>query len=86
MIVILCNSFEEAIHCFYIFLEFLEETSVWNSQIKRVFDAAYCIETDDDLKYVFVDYRFEKLFDKADCIDVDEFFEGIDNDLNDYDY
>lgn len=77
MIVVLCSSYEEAVHCFYIFLEFLEENFPWN--IKRVFNVANCIETDDDLKYVFVDYRFEKLFDKADCINVDEFYEGIDD-------
>lgn len=75
MIVILCNSFYEAIDSFDIFMEFLNENTPWS--IKRVFESSYCVETDDDLKYVFVDYRFESLFDKADCIDVDQFFEGI---------
>lgn len=75
MIVVLCSSFEEAQFAYDIFVKFLEENYPWN--IKRFLDAAYCVETDDDLKYVFVDYRFRNLFNKSDVIDVDEFFEGI---------
>lgn len=75
MIVVLCNSFEEAQFSYDIFVEFLYENHPWN--IKHCYDAAYCVEADDDLKYVFVDYRFEHLFDRSDVIDVDEFFEGI---------
>lgn len=75
MIVVLCNSFEEAQFSYDIFVEFLDENHPWN--IKCRHDAAYCVETDDDLKYVFVDYRFEHLFNKSDVIDVNTFFEGI---------
>lgn len=75
MIVVLCSSFEEAQFAYGVFVEFLDENYPWN--VKYCHDAAYCVETDDDLKYVFVDYRFEHLFDKSDVVDVDEFFEGI---------
>lgn len=75
MIVVLCSSFEEAQFAYDIFVEFLEENYPWN--IKQLYDAAYCVETDDDLKYVFVDYRFEHLFNKSDVMDMGEFFEGI---------
>lgn len=75
MIVVLCSSFEEAQFAYGIFIEFLGWNHPWN--IKHCHDAAYCVETDDDLKYVFVDYRFEHLFNESDVVDVDEFFEGI---------
>lgn len=75
MIVVLCSSFEEAQFAYGVFVEFLDGNYPWN--IKHCHDAAYCVETDDNLKYVFVDYRFERLFNKSDVVDVDELFEGI---------
>lgn len=78
MIVVLCNSFEEAQESFYIFLDFLETYEP--SSISKVFKPAYCVETDDDLRYIFVDYRFRNLFHSfctPDIIEKDEFFEGI---------
>lgn len=79
MIVILCNSFEDAQDAYEDFIAFLELYEPL--AIKKRFDPAYCVETDDDLRYIFVDYRFEKLFlnfDTPDYVDAEEFFEGID--------
>lgn len=75
MIIVLCNSFEEAVLSYEIFLEFLDENEPWH--IKKIYDAAYCVETDDDLKYVFLDYRLGGLFSEEDCVDVNSFFDGI---------
>lgn len=59
------------------FLETYEPLS-----ITKVFEYSYCVETYDDLRYIFVDYRFKPLFDsfdKPDEIEVEEFFDGIDD-------
>lgn len=80
MIVILCNSFETAKDGFEAFLGFLEEYEP--QSISKVFKASYCVETDDDLRYIFVDRRFKPLFqtfDKPDEIELEQFFEGIDD-------
>lgn len=79
MIVILCNSFEEAQEAFAQFMDFLETYEPL--AISKVFEYSYCVETDDDLRYIFVDYRFKPLFDsfdKPDEIEVEKFFEGMD--------
>ncbi len=80
MIVVLCNSFQEAQDGFDIFMDFLETYKPFS--ISRVFEHSYCVETDDDLRYIFVDYRFKNLarsFDDAiDYAELDEFLEGID--------
>lgn len=78
MIVVLCNSFEDAQDCYDMFVSFLENFEPFS--IKKTYNSSYCIETDDDLRYIFVDYRFKPLFynfDKPDIIEADEFFEGI---------
>lgn len=75
MIVILCNSFEEAMDAYDMFLSFLEEFEPFS--IRKTYRVCYCVETDDDLRYIFTDYRMEKIFDSPDKIDVDRFFEGI---------
>lgn len=78
MIVVLCNSFEEVKSAFNDFMGFLEHFEP--NAISRTFESSYGVETDDDLKYIFVDYRFKNLFlkDKPDYVEMDEFFEGID--------
>lgn len=81
MIVILCNSFEDAQNGFARFLHFLKMFEP--ASISRVFSYSYCVETEDDLRYIFVDYRFKNLaltFDEGiDYVEMDEFFEGIDD-------
>lgn len=76
MIVVLCNSFEEVKDAFDIFLDFLE----WDCcEIQKIYHACYCVETDDDLRYIFIDHRMKNLFKNMapDFLDVEEFFEGI---------
>lgn len=77
MIVILCNSFEDAKNGFDMFIDFLETYEPLH--ISRIFESSYCVETDDDLKYVFVDHRLKSLFLDCDCVELGEFFEGIDD-------
>lgn len=80
MIVILCNSFQDVQDSFDIFMNFLESYEPFS--IQKVFEYSYCVETDDDLRYIFVDYRFKNLAstfdDVIDYVDSDKFFEGID--------
>lgn len=79
MIVILCNSFDEAKDGFARFMDFLETYEPLS--VSKVFEYSYCVETDDDLRYIFVDYRFKPLFHgfcRPDEVDIEEFFEGLD--------
>lgn len=77
MIVILCNSFQDAKDAFDIFMQFLEDYEPFS--IQKELKSSYAVETDEDLRYIFVDYRMEHLFDKMtpDILWVDEFFEGL---------
>lgn len=75
MIVILCPSFEDAIHAYDIFVSFLEDINPW--AIKKTYNASYCVETDDDLRYIFTDYRLRNVFHTPDKIDMEQFFEDI---------
>lgn len=80
MIVILCPSYRMACDAFDIFVQFLEGYEP--QAIQKKFESGNCIETDDDLRYMFVDARLEHVFDglRPDVMTVGEFFEGI----NDY--
>ena len=84
MIVILCKSWKAACEAYRLFLDFLEDNEPWS--IRGVDKHGNCVETDDDLRYVFVDYRMEHVFDdlRPDVIDLLDFFEGI-NELYFYD-
>ena len=76
MIVVLCPSFAEAIDGFYMFLKILQDIEPW--RIQYVYDASYCVETDDDLRYIFTDYKLASLYQNmlhADLIYSDAFFE-----------
>lgn len=77
MIVILCPCCQDALDSFDVFMDFLETFEPFS--IQQVFEDSSCVETDDDLRYLFVDYRLEHLFQKSetDFVDMDEFFEGI---------
>lgn len=78
MILILCDGMDGVESAYDCFLEYLYENHPWN--VKRMFDSAYIIETDDDLRYAFVDRRYINYYAhvKPDVIDVCDFFEGID--------
>lgn len=84
MIVILCKSYESSCAAFDQFMEFLEDNEPW--AIKRVFKHTNCVETDDDLRYIFMDNRFVGVFNHmlVDIVDVKKFFRGI-NDFYYYD-
>lgn len=76
MIVVLCDSFENAKEAFEIFLDYL----YWECYpIKQKFETCYCVETDEDLRYIFIDYRMRNIFKSMtpDFLDVEEFFEGF---------
>lgn len=77
MIVILCRNYKTACRAYEIFVEFLEDNEPW--AIRQRFEHENCIETDDDLRYIFVDGRVEKVFEnmRPDVVDVQRFFEGI---------
>ncbi len=79
MIVVLCESFQDAQDAFDIFVQFLEEVEPFS--ILEVYENCLCVDTDDDLRYVFVDYHLEHEFDKLtlDILDADEFFEGLED-------
>lgn len=77
MIVILCKSYKEACRAYEFFIEFLLDNEPW--AIRKQFEHENCVETDDDLRYIFVDRRVEKVFEKMrpDIVEVQQFFEGI---------
>lgn len=78
MIVILCDDFAQVGYAFDMFVIFLEENEPWS--IKRCFEDAYQVETDDDLRYIFIVREYLPLYlrDGPDVIESNEFFDGID--------
>lgn len=80
MVVVLCDSFDDAKDGFDSFMDFLENYEPFS--ILKVFEYSYCVETDDNLRYIFVDRRFKPLFhtfDRPDEVELDEFFDDISN-------
>lgn len=78
MIVVLCDSFEEAVSAFKIFLDFLLNNEPWHRL--KIFDYANMVETDDNLRYIFVSYEYSETFKnmKPDLVDLYDFLNGID--------
>ncbi len=87
MIVVLCNSFEEAVDAFHYWLNTVlaQEGAIF---VENIWENGLCFETDDDVRYIFIDYHYADNFSAKDCdfIDEDRFFEGIDDFCGDYDY
>lgn len=79
MIVILCDTFYDACDAFLVFWEYAEFGLGEN--ITNVWESENCLETDDNLRYIFVDHRYQDVFQKMtpDVIEVEEFFEGLPN-------
>ena len=77
MIVVLCKSFKSARKAFETFVEFLKDNEPWS--IIKIYDCSNSVETDDDLRYVFIDSRYQHVFDQSrpDILWVSEFFEGV---------
>lgn len=81
MMVILCNSFQDAQDAYDCFVSYLENNEL--NSIRQTYNSSYCVEIEDNMRYIFTDYRLERLFLKMDDIDIimlDEFFDGL------YDY
>lgn len=78
MIVILCENDWEAHDKFDLFMQVLQDNE--GDSITRVWPECCCVETDSDLKYMFVDYRMEPIFEARGCdiIDEDDFLYGLD--------
>lgn len=79
MVVILCDSFYDAREAFLTFWDYVEIGLGEN--IVNVWEYENCLETDDNLRYIFIDYRWLSVFlgMKPDVLDVEEFFEGFPN-------
>lgn len=79
MIVILCDSFQDAEDSYWLFLEYIEQTipSWW---VIRAIDEALIIDTDDDIRYMFVSWRYRgSLFknQNVEFIEKEVFFEDL---------
>ena len=74
MIVIFCSSFAEAQEAYDLFINMLEENNPLC--ILETDPHMLTIETDDNLRYVFIDYNLLPLFEQLtpDILDVDTFF------------
>lgn len=78
MIIIMCDSYEQAEKLFSLFLDFLDQNEP--QFIKKIFFASPCVEMEDGLKYLFIDWHYREWFEGFcyDFIDADEFFYGVD--------
>lgn len=78
MIIILCDSYQDAKDAYDIFMDYLEHYEPW--EIRVIYKNCLCVETWDDLRYLFIYYRCLELLspeDKDDVLYVDHFFEGL---------
>lgn len=77
MIVILCDSFQDAKAAFDLFLSFLQSSDPWT--IRTIYASSYCVETDEDLRYIFIDRRMKPLFEgmRPDVLEEQEFFDEV---------
>lgn len=73
MVVVICNSFYDAKENYKNFLELIP---LKGDIIERRWDACNCVETDDNMRYIFVDPKIANTFDQKqnDFIGEDLFF------------
>lgn len=78
MILILCDSFQAAKEAFNLFIRWVEEYYLWD--VLEIFSHCFCIETDENLRYMFIDRRMKKVFDHLhpDIVEEKDFFHDID--------
>jgi hypothetical protein len=80
MVVVLCESYYKAKEAFKQYLTFMLENEPF--AVREVYDASLCLERDDDLRFIFVDYRYKDAFNhmQPDVLTLDEVFkiEGVD--------
>lgn len=79
MVIIACDNYEEAENAFMFFHDILVLNAI--IFIKEIFAYSLCIEMEDDLRYIFIDYHYIPVFQdmKPDVIDVEKFFEDIES-------
>ena len=77
MIVILCDRPRIASTAFQMFLEILMDNEPWT--ILRVFEGTNCLETDENLRYIFIDRRLRHVFDnlRPDVEELHDFLNGL---------
>lgn len=80
MVIILCDDFKEATDSFETFVNFLENTQPWT--ITSIEHHANSVLTDDDIRYLFIDYHYLLAFrclgdEMTDIIDCDLFLEDL---------
>lgn len=61
MILVLCDSLLEAMDSFDMFVGYLEENEPWS--IKEVWVNEFCVETDENLRYIFINRRFQSFYE-----------------------
>lgn len=78
--VILCNTFQDVMDAFSIFMDYLEHC--YPMGIQKIFEYGYGVETDEGIRYVFTCYEYEKVFISKgyDPIEVGRFLEDIESD------
>lgn len=90
MILILCASLLEAQDSFDLFIDYLERNEPWS--IKEVWTHELCIETDENLRYIFINRKMRPYYEylRPDVVDVTELFKGYIfgeyEDIRDLDY
>lgn len=77
MIVVVCDTHQDAKAAFYIFCSFCDRYEPF--YIKLAEDFSLRCVTDDDLIYIFIDHHMKGVFDEdeVDFIEVDEFFQDM---------
>lgn len=77
IIVILCDSFQDAEDAYDMFMDFLEATEPWT--ITKEDQYGLMVDTDSDLRYIFTEAKYLFMFDtdNDEILSIDEFFEGL---------
>lgn len=75
MIAIICESFSMAKNDFWFFMTLLYQSEPW--RVQRVWPNEYCVETDDDLRFIFIEKSMIPVFESlnADFIYSYDFFD-----------
>lgn len=81
MVIVLCDSFQDAEDGYDCYVSFLENYDPW--MIAETYDACNCVLTTEDIYYIFVDARVQSIskwsFDltKHDLVDEGTFFNNL---------
>lgn len=67
IIVVLCDSFQDAKDGYDICVSWFEENEPF--ALKATYDSCWCFETDDDYRFIFVYYKMKSIFDTFKCVD-----------------